>query len=55
MEQAGKQAADYEIVQHKGTIIEEVGKQAKEMNIGTLGFEQEHMTFATYKAYEAGH
>ncbi|MDM5211734.1 M24 family metallopeptidase [Peribacillus sp. RS7] len=54
VEQAGKQAADYEIVQHKGTIIEEVGKQAKEMNIGTLGFEQEHMTFATYKAYEAG-
>ncbi|MGE7759296.1 M24 family metallopeptidase [Peribacillus sp. NPDC097895] len=52
VEQAGKQATDYEIVQHKGTIIEEVGKQAKEMNIGTLGFEQEHLTFATYKAYE---
>ncbi|CAH0177527.1 Aminopeptidase YpdF [Peribacillus sp. Bi96] len=54
VEQAGKQATDYEIVQHKGTIIEEVGKQAKEMNIGTLGFEQEHLTFATYKAYETG-
>ncbi|WP_141993847.1 aminopeptidase P family protein [Bacillus sp. B4EP4a] len=53
VEQAGKQAPDYEIVQHKGTIIEEVGKQAKAMNIGKLGFEQEHLTYATYKAYEA--
>ncbi|MDR4925622.1 M24 family metallopeptidase [Peribacillus simplex] len=53
VEQAGKQAPDYEIVQHKGTIIEEVGKQAKAMNIGKLGFEQEHLSYATYKAYEA--
>ncbi|MFJ7510056.1 M24 family metallopeptidase [Peribacillus simplex] len=53
VEQAGKQAPDYEIVQHKGTIIEEVGKQAEAMNIGKLGFEQEHLTYATYKAYEA--
>ncbi|WP_285768882.1 Xaa-Pro peptidase family protein [Peribacillus sp. SI8-4] len=53
VEQAAKQAAGYEIVQHTGTIIEEVGRQVKEMNIGTLGFEQEHLTFATYKAYEA--
>ncbi|CAN7212777.1 Xaa-Pro peptidase family protein [Peribacillus frigoritolerans] len=53
VEQAGKQAPDYEVVQHKGTIIEEVGKQAKAMNIGKLGFEQEHLTYATYKAYEA--
>lgn len=52
IEQAGKQAVDFEIVQHTGTIIEEVGKQAKGMNISKLGFEQDHMTFATYKAYE---
>lgn len=52
IEQAGKQAVDFEIVQHRGTIIEEVGKQAKGMNISKLGFEQDHMTFATYKAYE---
>ena len=52
VEQAGKQAPDYEVVQHKGTIMEEVGKQAKAMNIGKLGFEQEHLTYATYKAYE---
>ena len=53
MEQASKQAVGYEIVQHKGTIIEEVGKQVKEMKIEKLGFEQEHLTFATYKAYES--
>lgn len=52
VEQAGKQAAGFEIVQHTGTIIEEVGKQAKEMNISKLGFEQDHMNYATYKAYE---
>ena len=52
MEQAGKQAEGYEIVQHKGTLIEEVGKQVKEMKIEKLGFEQEHVTFASYKPYE---
>ncbi|MFJ7746137.1 M24 family metallopeptidase [Peribacillus sp. NPDC097295] len=52
IEQAGKQATGFEIVQHTGTIIEEVGKQAKEMNISKLGFEQDHMNYATYKAYE---
>ncbi|MGE7601261.1 M24 family metallopeptidase [Peribacillus sp. NPDC097675] len=52
VEQAGKQAVGFEIVQHTGTIIEEVGKQAKEMNISKLGFEQDHMNYATYKAYE---
>lgn len=52
VEQAGKQAVDYEIVQQKATIIEEVAKLAKEMKIEKLGFEQEHLTFAAFKAYE---
>ena len=52
VEQAGKQAEGFEIVQHAGTIIEEVSKQAKAMNITKLGFEQDHMSFATFKAYE---
>src|SRR6478672_726600 len=45
VEQAGKQTMGFEIVQHKGTLIEEVGKQAKEMKIDKLGFEQDHLTF----------
>jgi Xaa-Pro aminopeptidase len=53
VEQAGKQAQGYEIVQHKRTLIEEVEKQVKEMKIEKLGFEQDHVTFASYKAYES--
>lgn len=52
VEQAGNQATGYEVVQHKGTIIAEVANQAKKMGIKQLGFEQDHMTFATFKAYE---
>jgi Xaa-Pro aminopeptidase len=52
VEQASKQAIGFEIVQHKGTLIEEVGKQVKEMKIEKLGFEQEYLTFASYKAYQ---
>lgn len=52
VEQASKQAEGYEIVQHKGTVIEEIGKQVKEMKIEKLGFEQEYVTFALYKQYE---
>lgn len=51
-EQAGRQAAGYEIVQHKGSIIEEAAKQAEAMGIKKLGFEQDHMTYAVYMAYE---
>ncbi len=53
VEQAGKQAQGYEIVQHKRTLVEEVGKQVKEMKIEKLGFEQDHVTFSSYKAYES--
>ncbi|WP_026692924.1 M24 family metallopeptidase [Peribacillus kribbensis] len=52
IEQAGEQAEGYEIVQHKGVIPEEVAAQAKIMGIKRLGFEQDHLTFSAYKAYE---
>lgn len=52
VEQASKQAKGYEIIQHKGTLIEEIGKQVRDMNIEKLGFEQEYVTFASYKQYE---
>jgi Xaa-Pro aminopeptidase len=52
VEQAGKQAEGYEIVKHTGTIPDEVASQAKAMGIKKLGFEQEHITFASYKVYE---
>ncbi|MBS2969601.1 aminopeptidase P family protein [Metabacillus sp. KIGAM252] len=52
VEQAGKQAQGYEIIQHTGSIIEEAAEQAKKMGITKLGFEQDHITFAAYQQYQ---
>jgi Xaa-Pro aminopeptidase len=52
IDQAKEQATEFEIVQHTGPIIDEVGKQASAMGITKLGFEQDHMTFSTYRTYE---
>ncbi|AZB43544.1 aminopeptidase P family protein [Bacillus sp. FJAT-42376] len=52
VEQAGKQAQGYEIIQHTGSIIEEAAAQAKKMGIAKLGFEQDHMTFSSYEQYK---
>ncbi|MGM9987097.1 MAG: M24 family metallopeptidase [Bacillaceae bacterium] len=50
-EQAATQCIGYEIVKHVGPIAEEVAKQAKAMGIKRLGFEQDHLTFATHMTY----
>ncbi len=52
MEQAAKQATDFEIVQHKTAIIEEIAKQVAELGITKLGFEQDTVTYATYEQYK---
>lgn len=52
VEQAKKQANDYQIVKHTGAIFEEVANQVKKLGITKLGFEQDHLTFAEYKIYE---
>ncbi|OZM57639.1 Xaa-Pro dipeptidase [Lottiidibacillus patelloidae] len=52
IDQAKEQATEFEIVQHTGPIIDEVGKEAAAMGITKLGFEQDHMTFSVYRAYE---
>ncbi|MBA2873432.1 Xaa-Pro dipeptidase [Thermaerobacillus caldiproteolyticus] len=52
VEQASKQVEGYEIVQHTGLIIEEVAKQVARLNIQKLGFEQEDLSYAMFKAYE---
>lgn len=52
MQQAAKQCEGFEIVQHTGTIYEEVSAQVKHLGISKLGFEQDHVTFSTYKTYE---
>lgn len=52
IEQASKQCGGYEIVKISGTIPEEVSRQAKKLGITKLGFEEDHLTFSLYKAYE---
>jgi Xaa-Pro aminopeptidase len=52
VEQASKQCEGFEVVQHIGSIVEEVAEQAKKLGIKKLGFEQDHLTFATYSNYE---
>lgn len=50
-EQAAEQVKDFRIVQHTGTIITEVAAQAEAMNVKTLGFEKEAMTYGMYELY----
>jgi Xaa-Pro aminopeptidase len=52
MEQANAQITGFEIVQHNGPIIEEVATQVASMGITKLGFEQDDLSYATYKLYE---
>lgn len=51
-EQAAAQCPNFEIVKHTASIFEEVAKVAKELGITKLGFEQDTLTFASYKQYE---
>ncbi len=52
VEQAAKQCKGFDIVKHTGPIPEEVAQQVKTLGIKRLGFEQEHLTYASFKNYE---
>lgn len=52
IEQATKQCEGYEIIQHKGSIPDEVAEQVKKLGIKKLGFEQDHLSYSSFKAYE---
>ena len=49
--QAEKEIEGYRIVQHTTTIIEEVALQVKNMNVKTVGFEKDDMSFGLYELY----
>mgnify|MGYP001187428427 CR=1 FL=1 len=51
-EQAEKQCTGYEVVQQKGSIASEVGEQAKNLGLKKLGFEEDHVTFSTYRLFD---
>jgi Xaa-Pro aminopeptidase len=52
MEQANEQIEDFEIVEHKGLMVQEIAKQAERLGIQQLGFEQQHVTFAEFALYK---
>jgi Xaa-Pro aminopeptidase len=51
-EQAAKQCEGFDIVQHKGGLVEEIANVVKDLGITKLGFEQDHVTFSTYLNYK---
>ncbi|MGY0693019.1 M24 family metallopeptidase [Virgibacillus sp. FSP13] len=52
IEQATEQAKDFKIVEHKQLIIKEISDQLKQLNVKRVGFEKDHVTFATYELYK---
>lgn len=52
MEQAQEQAKGYEIVQHSGPIGEKIAEELQNRKVTHLGFEQDYLTFATYRGYK---
>lgn len=50
-EQAAKQAQGFEVVLHKGTMVDEIAAQAEKFGVKKLGFEQDYMSYATFQAY----
>lgn len=51
-EQAAKEIEGFRIVQHTKTIIEEAANQAEKMNVKTLGFEKDDLSFGLYELYK---
>jgi Xaa-Pro aminopeptidase len=51
IEQATEQAADFEIIQHKGPIPEEVASQVAKLGIKKLGFEKDYITYTSFESY----
>src|SRR5690625_1904114 len=51
-EQANEQVKGFEIMEHKGLIQEEVGKLVDSLNIETIGFEKNHLTYGQYESYK---
>lgn len=52
VEQALKQCTGFEVVQQKATITKEIANQIAINGIKRLGFEQEHVTYSSFKEYE---
>lgn len=52
-EQATEQAIDFTVVEHKGVIEREVNKQLEDLDVQTVGFEENDVSYALYEKYKA--
>ncbi len=52
VEQAESQCPGYEIIKQTGTLHEEVARLAKDLQLKTIGFEQDEFTYASYVKYK---
>ncbi|GGK18984.1 peptidase M24 [Caldalkalibacillus thermarum] len=51
VDQARDQAPGYDIVNHSGKLAETIAAEVKKRNIERLGFEQDHLTYSQYMAF----
>ena len=51
-EQATEEAIDFTVVEHKRAIELEVNEQLKELDVQTVGFEENDVTYALYEKYK---
>jgi Xaa-Pro aminopeptidase len=51
VEQANKQLEGFEVIQHKASLLEEISNQVERLGIKKLGFEEDHVSFSTFRAY----
>lgn len=51
VEQAEKQCVGYTIVQHSGSLADEVANQTKKLGVKNLGFEQDYLSFSAFSGY----
>ena len=49
IDQANEQAQEYEIVQHKAAILDEVGAQIHRLNLHKIGFEKQFVSYSLYE------
>ncbi|MDQ1145087.1 Xaa-Pro aminopeptidase [Bacillus sp. SORGH_AS 510] len=52
IEQASKQCEGFEIIKFSGSVPEEVAQQAKKLGIQKLGFEEDFLTYSSFKVYD---
>ncbi|SIS36932.1 M24 family metallopeptidase [Salimicrobium flavidum] len=51
VEQAEDQVTEFEIVEHKGPMSEEIAAQFRSTNTEKIGFEKEHLTYSVYEIF----